>query len=639
MASYSRILPLIASVALIATTVHAAEGEWPSYGGDIGSNKYSPLSQISESNVGELTQAWSWDSPDNAMVAQNRQLMPFFYEATPLYVNGRLYTTTSLGQVAALDPATGEQIWVHDTKDYEHGRPTNLGFVNRGPSYWTDGEVERVYIATGNAFLWALDAKTGKPVASFGDDGVVDLTKDMRRPVDRRSYGVSSPPLVVDGKLVVGSSIFDGPTRKEMPPGDVRAFDAVTGELSWTFHNPPQKGDIGYDTWKDGAAEYTGNANNWTLMSADADLGYVYLSFGTPTNDWYGGHRKGDGLFAESIVCVKAGAGEYVWHFQTTHHGVWDYDLPAAAALVDITVDGKARKALAQVTKQGFLFVLDRVTGEPIWPIEERAVPASTAEGEELSPTQPFPTKPAPYDRQGVTEDDLIDFTPELRAKAVEILKGFNHGPLYTPPMEGKPTLYLPGWNGGGNWCGLGFDPDTGLCYIASLTNPIAIELVKPDAARSNFTMVARMQTNIPGPEGLPLLKPPYGRITAIDLNTGEHAWQVPHGAGPKDHPALKELNLGDLGNSDRGYPLVTKTLLFMAQDGGGRGGMGRGASAPSPNFRAFNKATGEKIWETALAAAPTAAPMTYMHEGKQYVAVSIGGLMSPAALVALALP
>ena len=625
-------------VCFVAGSASAADGEWVSYGGDMMSQKYSPVDQITAENVTDLEVAWNWNSPDNALASQNRQLISFFYEATPLYVNGTLYTTTSLGQVAALDPATGEAKWVYDTKDYEFGRPTNLGFVNRGPSYWSDGEEERVYIATGNAFLWCLNAETGEPVAGFGDEGKVDLTQHMRREVSRRSYGVSSPPLVIGDKLIVGASIFDGPTRKEMPPGDVRAFDARTGQLSWTFHNPPVEGEYGYDTWKEGSAEYTGNANVWTLMSGDPELGYAYLSFGTPTNDWYGGHRKGDGLFAESIVCVDVSTGKRVWHYQTTHHGVWDYDLPAAASLMDVEIDGEERKILAQVTKQGFLFVLDRVTGEPVWPIEERPVPQSTAEGEETSPTQPHPTRPKPYDRQGVSEDDLIDFTPELKEKALKILETYNYGPLFTPPMEGKPTLYLPGWNGGGNWCGLGFDPDTGYCYIASVTSPIAITLVRPDPNRSNFTFVGQNTTRISGPDGLPLIKPPYGRVTAIDLKTGEHVWQVPHGPGPKDHPALKDLNVGDLGNSDRGFPLVTKSLLFMGQDGGGRA-MGGGAGAPSANFRAFDKASGKLLWETTLPASPTAAPMTYIHEGKQYVAVSIGGLMSPAALVAMALP
>lgn len=616
----------------------APDGQWPHYGADAGATKYSALSQIDASNVGDLTIAWTWDSPDNALAAENRRLFPFFYEATPLYVGGVLYTTSSLGFVIAINPATGEENWKFDTKSYEHGRPTNLGFVNRGPSYWTDGEIERVYIATGNAFLWSIDANTGKADPNFGEDGVVDLTQHMRREVDRRVYGVTSPPMAIDDKLVIGSSIFDGPNNKEMPPGDVRAFDARTGELAWTFKNPPESGEFGSETWEGGAEKYTGNANVWTLFSADPELGYVYLSFGTPTNDWYGGHRHGDGLFAESIVCVKASTGERVWHYQTTHHGVWDYDLCAAAALADVTIDGKERKVLAQPTKQGFLFVLDRVTGEPIWPIEERPVPASTATGEKLSPTQPHPTKPAPYERQGMSRDELIDFTPELRAEAEKTLAQFNYGSLFTPPMEGKSTIYLPGWNGGGNWGGIGIDPETGIGYIASIASPIAIELVKPDAARSNFNLVGKLQTNIPGPQGLPLLKPPYGSITAIDLNSGEHVWRVAHGPGPKDHPLLKDMNLGDLGDSDRGYPLVTKTLLFMAQDGGGRGARG-GESEPSPNFRAFDKATGKVVWETVLPASPTAAPMTYMHEGKQYIGISVGGLMAPAKLVALALP
>jgi len=613
-------------------------GEWPTYGGNLKSQKYSPLDQVNAKNVHQLEIAWRWNSPDNEMVAQNRRLMPFFYEATPLFLNGTLYTTSSLGIIAAIDPVTGESKWTYDTKTYEYGRPTNLGFVQRGVSYWTDGEEERILLATGSAHLWSVDAKTGKPDPNFGDGGKVDLTKHARRPINRGVYAVTSPPLIFRDKAIVGASIFDGPIRKEMPPGDVRAFNVRTGELEWTFHNPPEEDEVGYDTWEGDSAEYTGNGNVWTLMSADPELGYVYLPFGTPTNDWYGGHRHGDGLFGETLVCVDGETGERIWHFQTAHHGVWDYDLCAAPVLMDITVDGKDINAVAQVTKQAFLFVLDRKTGEPVWPIEEREVPPSTAEGEKLSPTQPFPTKPKPFDRQGVTRNDLINFTTELKAEALKILEQYNYGELYTPPMEGKPTLYVPGWNGGGNWGGLGYDPESKQVFIPSIASPISVELTRPDPARSNFTMVGKLNTRVPGPEGLPLLKPPYGQITAIDMNSGEHEWQVVHGEGPTNHPLLKDMDLEPLGESDRGFPLVTKELLFMAQESGGKAGA-EGDEGDKPNFRAFHKDTGQVLWEFSLPYAPTSAPMTYMVDGKQYIAVAVGGLMNPAELVAMALP
>lgn len=628
---------LLLSTAAAVAQHGAADGTWPVYGGDPGSTKYSSLDRIGLENVASLRVAWRWSSPDNALAAADRRLTPFFYEATPLYANGLLFTSTSLGFACALDPATGEPRWQYDTKAYENGRPTNLGFVSRGLAYWP-GDNGRIFMATADAYLHCIDAASGAPVESFGAKGKVDLTANMRRPVSRRSYAVTSPPLVFKNLVIVGSSIFDGPTRREMPPGDVRAFDARTGEVVWTFHNPPLDGEFGHDTWRDGSADYTGNANVWTIMSADQELGYVYLPFGTPTNDWYGGQRPGDGLFGETLVCVDGATGKRVWHFQTTHHGVWDYDLCAAPALLDVTIDGEPRKIVMQVTKQGFVFVFDRITGEPIWPIEERAVPPSIAEGEQLSPTQPFPTKPAPFDRQGLTVDDVIDFTPELRAEALAMLEEYNYGPLYTPPMEGKPTLYIPGWNGGGNWCGLAADPETGWIYVPSITAAIAVELVRPDAARSNFTFVGRTMLTVDGPQGLPFMKPPYGRITAMDMTTGEHRWQSVHGQGPTDHPALAGLALPPLGEARRGYPLVTKTLLFVGQEAGGKLGEGVGP-ATEPNFRAFDKKTGAALWETTLPYHPTAAPMTFLHEGEQYIVTAIGGLTNPAELIALALP
>ncbi|HKC89103.1 MAG TPA: PQQ-binding-like beta-propeller repeat protein, partial [Blastocatellia bacterium] len=366
----------------------------------------------------------------------------------------------------------------------------------------------------------------------------------------------------------------------EAPRGDIQAFDVRTGKPLWIFHTVPQAGESGNETWQNESWKYTGAANAWTLMSVDEELGYVYLPTGTPTNDWYGGHRLGNNLFAESLICLEAKTGKLVWHFQTVHHGLWDYDLPAAPTLVDITVKGKRIKAVAQITKTGFVWVFDRVNGKPVWPIEERAVPQSTVSGERTSPTQPFPTKPAPFESQGSTEDNLIDFTPELRAEAKQILEQYDHGPIFTPPTE-KGTINLPGWGGGGNWWGAAFDPQTGMLYVPSITAPIVVKLVKPDPARSNFNYVrggASIGGSVNGPRGLPLFKPPYGRITAINLNTGDHAWMIAHGDGDrkKINEVIKEMSgkdvdVGPVG-AGGGGPLLTKTLLFVGQGAGGRG-------------------------------------------------------------------
>ena len=411
-------------------------GDWRYYGGDAGSTKYSTLDQINADNVGKAKVAWTWDSPDIPLQAKNRALGSFAYETTPLAVGGTLYATSSLAQISAIDGTTGKDLWVFNPESYKAGRPTNLGFVHRGLAYWTDGGQERLYLAAHDAYLYCVDAKTGKTVSEFGEGGRVNLASAIPLAVNARNFTMTSPPVICRDVVIVGSSISDGPQNKEAPRGDVQAFNLRTGKPAWIFHAIPQAGEFGNDTWKNDSWKYTGNANVWTLMSTDEELGYVYLPMSTPTNDWYGGHRLGDGLFAESLVCVDVTTGKRVWHFQTVHHGLWDYDLPGAPVLCDIKVDGKSIKAVAQITKTGFTFVFDRVTGKPVWPIEERPVPQSTVPGEKSSPTQPFPTKPAPYELQGSTEENLIDFTPELRAEALKILNTYDHGPLFTPPTE-----------------------------------------------------------------------------------------------------------------------------------------------------------------------------------------------------------
>ncbi len=598
------------------------DGQWRYYGGDAASTKYSTLDQINALNAGRLQLAWSWDSPDLPLQKENRSLGSFAYEATPLAVGTTLYTSTSLSQVAAIDGSTGKTLWVFNPEVYKAGRPTNLGYVHRGIAYWSGDGEERFYLAGHNAYLYAIDAKTGKPVDNFGEGGQVNLAKQIPLAINARNYTMTSPPVICRDRVIVGSSISDGPQNKEAPRGDVQAFDVRSGTLAWIFHAIPQQGEYGNESWEEESWKYTGNANVWSLMSVDEELGYVYLPTSTPTNDWYGGHRLGDNLFAESLVCLNAATGERIWHFQTVHHGLWDYDLPAAPVLCDITVDGRPIKAVAQITKTGFTFVFDRTNGQPVWPIEERPVPQSTVPGERSSPTQPFPTKPAPYERQDSTEENLIDFTPELRSEAIKILNEYDHGPIFTPPTQ-RGTINLPGWAGGANWWGAAFDPQAWLLYVPSITSPIVVKLNEPDAARSNFRFVRggpAFGGGVEGPRGLPLFKPPYGRITAINLNTGEHAWMIPHGDGPRQKVSeIVGRDVGPLG-SGGGGPLLTKTLLFVGQGAGGRGGRAGGAANL---LRAFDKASGKVIAEIELPAPPSGTPMTYLADGKQYIALA----------------
>ncbi len=620
--------------------------EWPNYGGDSANSKYSPLDQIHRDNANRLHIAWRWSSPDNEVWKDKPALRPFVFEATPLMVDGTLYTSTSLSQVAAIDAATGVTRWLYDPRSYQSDHAGNVGFVNRGVAYWSNGEEQRIFLGTGDGHLIALDARSGKPYPQFGKNGRIDLTLGLRRPIERRHYSVTSPPIVCHDVLIVGSSIPDLIRRKETPPGDVRGFDVRTGELLWTFHSVPQAGEYGNETWKEGSWEYAGNTNVWSVMSADQELGYIYLPFSAPASDYYGGPRPGDNLFANSLVCLNAKTGERVWHFQTVHHDLWDYDLAAAPNLVNITVSGKEVRAVAQVTKHGFCFVFDRITGRPIWPIEERPVPQSRLEGEETSPTQPFPTRPPPFERQGLSAADLIDFVPELRQEALDIIEHYEYGPMFTPPAL-KPTVYLPGNAGGANWMGAAFDPLTGTLYVPSISSPYLIELEKPDTADSELTYQLKEETQLllSGSAGLPLVKPPYSRVTAIDLNRGTHLWMIPFGEGPRQHPLLKHLELPKLGSGARAFLLLTRTLLFAGEGAnnerllaGIRGERYSDCCNNQPKFRAFDKATGELIWEMEIPGHASGSPMTYSVNGKQYIVVAIGGLEEPAELLALAL-
>ncbi len=616
-----------------------ANGEWPYWGGDAGSTRYSPLDQINAANVGELQVAWRWKSLPLLEGQPDPNL-----KATPIMIGGTLYTSAGVNQAAAIDAATGETRWVFSPDPPEISRhPTGLS--GRGLAYWTDGKDARVFHNTSDGRLIAINCKTGQTYPDFGENGYVYLKKELTTQPDPK-IGSSSPPIVV-GDVVVAQVVPSAinPSRKEAAPGHIRGYDVRTGKRLWTFHTIPQAGEFGSETWENDSWSYTGNAGVWTLMSADIDLGYVYLPIETATHDFYGGHRLGNNLFAESLVCLNAKTGERVWHFQIVHHGLWDYDPPAAPVLCNITVDGRDIRAVALVTKQGFCFVFDRVTGEPVWPIEELPVPQSDVAGERSSPTQPFPTKPLPFERQGVTADDAIDFTSELHAEALEIMARYKTGPLYTPPVlaDGKPgsylgTLMLPGYGGGANWPGASWDPESSTLFIPSRTMMMSSSLGVPDPSRTNLDYL-RMETTVPaGPRGLPLTKPPWSSITAINLSSGNHRWRVPNGAAPdsvRDHPDLKglELDFGKMGNTGRPGVLVTKSLIFAGESGGLSGDPG------GPMFRAFDKATGKIAGEFALPSKSTAPPMSYMLNGKQYIVVAVGTKQYPAELVALTLP
>jgi len=612
-----------------------ARGEWPAYGGTYAAARYSPLTQIDRSNAKDLHVAWRWKSPDMAIKDGNPKVGPTrANESTPLMVGGTLYTSTSLSQIAAIDAATGETKWVFDPKIYENGLgiPANDGWLHRGVAYSRSGGDERVVILTAFAQMIALNAKTGKPVSTFGTNGIIDLAEGLRRPVDRDYYTMSSPPVIVRGVIVVGSSVMDWWGKRPSPPGDVRGFDAVTGRLLWTFHTVAQAGEPGVETWEKESWKETGNANVWAPMSADEELGYVYLPVSTPTNDYYGGHRPGDGLYGDSLVCLEAATGRKVWHYQLIHHGLWDYDTPAAPNLIDINVDGKPIKAVAQVTKQAFVYVFDRVTGKPVWLIEEQPVPASNVPGESASKTQPFPTKPAPIDIQGVRNEDLIDLTPEIHKEAIDIIAKYDHGPLFTPPSE-RGTIQLPGVAGSGNWAGAAIDPETAMLYVGTYRLPFVVSVRAPRSGESSYNFIGEFRY-LSGPRGLPLLKPPFGGIVAIDMNSGEHRWRIPVGRGELI-PAIQQLGIRErLGFPTRSWALITKTVMVVVQSGYFSaprlppGGTRRIADLNNfdPHLWVYDKTSGEMLAEIALPANAVGAPITYMTGGKQYIVFSVGG-------------
>ena len=678
-------------VAVSVTSAHAQStgpwqrydtenGEWRSYAGNIAGQKYSPLDQIDADNFSQLTLAWEWESvartlsrttPDGAewradldtivesLIADTPDLYrdgqspnPSRFQATPLMIGGVLYFNTPLSQGVAVDAETGETLWVFNPKSYEEGTPSMSGpWTQRGVAYWTDGEEdERIFWGTGNGYIVCVQALTGAPCPDFGPDGngMVDAMVGIPR-VDREArdylnamlYSINSPPIVVRDRVIHGSHIADVRVTKEAPPGWVRAWNVRTGEHEWDFHTVPNSADeFGAATWQNQSWRFSGTANVWSMLAGDNDLGHVYLPTGTTTNDYYGADRPGDNLSSESIIAVDVETGQRVWHFQAVHHGLWDYDFPTHPNLVDITVDGRNIRALAQVSKQGFTYVFDRATGDPVWPIEERPVPQETnLPGEVPSLTQPFPTKPPPFEYQGVTIDDLVDFTPEIRALAVEAVRDFTLGPLFTPPLHADDsggsagTIQRPAIAGGANWGGAGVDPETGILYVPSHNRFSVLHFYTPDEAvggTMQFTQGAFGGGRQPAmPQGLPLFKPPYSRMTAIDLNTGEIAWMQPNGDGNRlrNHPMLRDLDLPPLGGDGRGGPLVTKSLLISALSAGGSDG--------GPRLIARNKATGEIVGSVDLPSGAIGTPMTYILDGRQYIGLTIGGPR----LIAFALP
>ena len=696
------LLPLRVGVAARQRTQAraAATVEWKTYGADLASTRYSPLDQIDKDNFSKLKIAWRLTTNDFGPRPDS------LYSATPLFVGNVLYTTAGTARtVVALNPTTGAVLWKHVEDEGPRGQNAARGGAGRGVAYWSapNGSDERIIYVTPGYRMIALDAKTGEPVSTFGHGGVVDLKLDDDQDLDlvTADIGLNATPLIAGNVIVVGAAHrFSGlPRTMNNARGYVRGFDVKTGKRLWIFHTVPRPGEYGYDTWLEKGADRNGNTGAWAQFSADLDLGLVYVPVEMPTGDYYGGNRPGNTLFDESLVALDIKTGKRKWHYQITHHGVWDYDPPCAPVLYDVVVNGRRVRALAQPTKQAFLFVLDRETGQPIWPIEERAVPQSTVPNERTSPTQPFPTKPLPFDRQGVSVDDLIDFTPALRAQALDVIKKYTIGPLYTPPsfshVDGPlATIQVPADTGGANWPGASFDPDTKHLYIHSHTSAYLAGIVPANPATSDFGYVAGqaraggagargaaapaargaaapaapgaaadasppappLRGASPGPrgaagppaggrggtsvQGLPLIKPPYDRITAYDMKTGDIVWQKTHSSTPddiKNHPALEGVNLPPrLGQPGRTFigTLTTKTLVIAGEGGVHRNEAGERVAL----LRAYDKATGADVGAVEMPDKQTGSPMAYRINGKQYIVVAVSGV-DGAQLIAYALP
>ncbi len=654
-------IAMLATGMIFATQVFAAapgtkDGEWHFIGGDSAHTRYSPLDQINADNFGDLEEAWVWDGASfNAASGRS----------TPVYIDGILYTVAGPRRhVVAIDPASGETIWSYrepNTLRWEYSMRQDYG---KGVAYAEIDGRGVIYIISPAFFLTALDAKTGQPLEGFGkpvpvdgfpQTGVVDLLADLGHeydpydglPLETGYITSSSPPIVVNGVIVVGNSAEQGynQSRIENIPGDILGYDAKTGEFLWKFNVLPGPGEFGHETWENDAWEWTGDISSWAPLSADQERGIVYVPTNGATLDFYGGFRPGDNLFSTSLIALDVKTGKRVWHFQMVHHDIWNYDTPTAPVLLDIEKDGKTIPIVVQVTKQSFAYTFNRETGEPIWPIEERPVPASLIPGEKLSETQPFPTKPAPYDNQGLTEDALIDFTPGLRAQMLEILAEYEIGPLFNPPLHRdndlgkKAAVWCPGDIGGVNVDGpAAADPTTGILYVTSRKN-CSYRIPAPGAERDALLELPTGSTiadyvvipgygSVQGPDGLNMFKPPYSRITAIDMNTGEHLWWIPVGETPDrvlNHPALKELDIPNTGNGTRVAPMtVTSTMLIYAGHG----------SDNTPYLYAIDKASGEQLGKIEAPASSSYGMMTYVHEGKQYIMLLTGPKLTTMALV-----
>jgi quinoprotein glucose dehydrogenase len=646
-----------ASFARAQAAAALPDTEWRHYAGDLAASRYSALDQIHAKNFNDLEVAWRFKSDSFGPSPE------YNLQTTPLVVKGVMYTTIGARRdVIALDAATGELLWMHRVDEGERAQKAPRKLSGRGLAYWAEGDDARIIYVTIGYQMAALDARTGRPVPGFGEAGVVDLKKDDDQDIGplNDDIGLHATPLVAKDVVVIGAAHSQGiaPRTHLNAVGYVRGFDVRTGKRLWIFHTIPKKGEYGYETWLEGT-EKIGNGGVWAQMTADPELGLVYLPVEMATGDFNGGFRKGAGLFGESIVALDLMTGERRWHYQTVHHGLWDLDVPCAPMLVDFPHGGKVIKALAQPTKQAWLYVLDRATGKPIWPIVEKKVPKGDAPGEWYAPTQPFPTKPPAFDRQGVSEADLIDFTPELHAEAVELIKNYRVGPIFTPPSLWRAdgtwgTLSLPNATGGANWPGGAWDPETHLLYVYSKTEVNASSDYKnEDPAKSDFDYLDSRGGPPPGVkaeprgkfrpgrltvQGLPLIKPPWGRITAIDLTRGDFAWQVAHGETPdevKTNPALQGLTIPRTGQAGRLAPLVTRTLVICGEPGftttatGKRGAM----------LRAYDKATGEERGAVYMPAPQTGSPMTYRLGGVQYIVLAIGGGTYTGELMALRLP
>jgi quinoprotein glucose dehydrogenase len=672
----------------IAGQSGAKNGEWTTYGADLANTRYSPLNQISAENFSKLEVAWRFKTESLGPRPE------FNFESTPLMARGVVYSTAGTRRaVVALDAANGELLWMHSEREGARASGAPRQLSGRGLSYWTDGREERILYVTPGYRLIALDAKTGVPISSFGKAGVVDLKMDDDQLVDpvTGEIGLHATPIVAGNTVIIGAAHMSGsvPRSKVNDKGYIRGFDVKTGKRMWIFHTIPESGEFGSNTWEKDSASYTGNTGVWGQISVDEELGMAYLPVEQPTGDYYGGHRPGNNLFGESIVAVDLKTGQRKWHFQLVHHGIWDFDIPCAPILADITINGRTVKALAQPTKQAFLYVFDRVTGKPIWPIEERAVEKGDVPDEWYSPTQPFPLdahgKPFAYDRNGFSLDDLIDFTPELRAEGEKVVSRYKIGPVFTPPVVSKVegplgTLQLAINGGGTVWAGGSYDPETHILYVYSRKSPSSLGLVKPDPGKHDMNyvlgsaltgaratspmgsapggpavVIASPAPNAPAPaggggggggegggpgitvQGLPIAKPPYGSISAISLDKGEILWQIAHGDTPdfvRNHPALKGLTIPRTGQAGIIGTLVTKTLVIAGEAQPTTAGHVRGAL-----LRAYDKATGKDAGAVLMPAQQTGSPMTYMLNGKQYIVIAIGGQNYPGELIAFRLP